>query len=135
MLCAARNSSGAVYVDDLNFAIWQDPDDGDIPLALDLDRSALRVILAHQVVFTVADFSDFGFFHEMCLLCFFVAPNIPQIGWVLGIWSKVESDGKKCERLVGAIQGHNSYGILKAIPHEGRDEGALPRFYSERRYC
>lgn len=80
MLCAARNSSGTVYIDYPNLPIRQDPDDGDIPFALDLDRSALRIVLTHQVVFAVADFSDFGFFHEMCLLCFFLAPNISQMG-------------------------------------------------------
>ena len=78
MLCAARNSSGAVYVDDLNLPTRQDPDDGDISFALDLDGFALWIVLAHQVVFTVADFSDFGFFHETNLLCFWFDHNILQ---------------------------------------------------------
>ena len=88
VLCAARNLCGAVYVDDLNFPIWQDPDDGDIPFALDLDRSALRIVLTHQVMFTVADFSDFGFFHEICLLCFLLPPIYRKWAVVWGFGEK-----------------------------------------------
>ena len=88
MLYAARNSSGAVYIDYLNLPIRQDPDDSDIPFALDLNGSALWVVFAHQVVFAVADFSDFGFFHEICLLCFLLPPIYRKWAVVWGFGEK-----------------------------------------------
>lgn len=55
-------------MDDLDFSVWKDADDGHLPLVHDLELSVLLVVLGEQMLPGTADVDGAGVVHTVFLL-------------------------------------------------------------------
>lgn len=70
----ASRLCGLLRMDDLDLAVWQDADNGHLPLMHDLELPVLLVVLGEQMLLGAADVDGAGVVHtDTSNHCFFEA--------------------------------------------------------------